>query len=1014
MSLLAPAFMQAEQLPVRTYTTVDGLARNAVTKIVLDSHGFLWFGTTEGLSRFDGYSFTTYGVDQGLPNRQVNDLLETTTGVLWVSTFGGLCRFNPSATGPRFTIYHPGESKEAKEVTALYEDRAHRLWCGTRAGLYRAEHSTDKQLTFKFIDLGLPNETTNDRTIFAITQDRHDAVWASAAHRLYRILSDRRIELYDTRHGLPFNMINDILEDREGRLWISTREGLCRLVNQPDPGRSVVARRYSTTDGLAADWVQLLVESTAGKLWAATIGGLSEFVPGQGPNGGRFRSYTQANGLSGNNLWALAEDREGNLWLGSESAGAMKIARNGFTTYTTLDGLANERISSLFEDRSGRLCAATGLLINCFDGRRFDVIRPNYGREIKHTGWGWNQTILQDHTGEWWLPTGVGVFRFPQTARAEQLARKAPKAIYTTGNGLASNDIFRLFEDSHGDIWITTINTRKSWLSRWERSTASFHHYTDADGLPRSPCPTAFSEDAEGALWMGFYEGGLARFREGHFTTFTMADGVPEGFVRQIFRDRAGRLWIATGQGLGRVDDPAAKHPHFVIYRTPQGLSSNAILCVTDDRWGRLYVATGRSVDRFDPNSGGARLGQIKHYTTADGLARGEFNVAFRDRQGALWFGSLQGLSRLEPEHDQPPSPPPVMVTALRIRGEPYRISELGESELRGLKLQPQQNQIQIDFVGLGFGPGELLRYQYELEGADLDWSTPTEQRIVNYASLAPGTYRFLVRAINADGVSSPKPASVEFTVVPPVWQRWWFRLLTLVLCASIVYAVYRYRVAQLLELERVRTRIATDLHDDIGSSLSQIAILSEVLSRRMGDDDGRFTEPLSQIAGASREMVASMSDIVWAINPHHDHLRDLAQRMRRFASDVFTARKIDFDFRAPGTGQDVKLGADMRRQIFLIFKESVNNMLRHSGCSRAEIQFLVEHDWLVMRLTDNGKGFDPCDAIHGQGLTNMRRRANNLGGEVTFTSAPDQGTNVTLRVPLGRLSVSRLPKTAI
>ena len=1003
--------VRAEQLPVRPYTMADGLPSNIVNRIVRDSRGFLWFGTGEGLSRFDGYSFTTYGVGEGLPSPVVNDFLETSGGSLWVATERGLCRFHPTGAGPRFTVYYPGESRAARSITALYEDRLHRLWCGTRAGLYRLEETGDKRAaTLHFVDLGMPNETANDRTVSTILQDRRGALWVAAANQIYRVPADGIIERYGVKHGLPLNWIESLLEDRRGRLWAGTREGLYRIVAQPDPRRRVIERRYSIKDGLGDNWVYSLFESSDGRLWAGTVGGLSGLLPKPDEKGRIFQNYTQTNGLSYNILTALAEDGEGSLWLGSEGGGAMKIARSGFTTYTESDGLAGVHIQSLFEDRAGEFYAVSlvrGPVINCFDGRRFHAIRPNYGRRITNFGWGWHQTVLQDHSGEWWLPTGEGLFRFPRAEHADRLVSKAPVAVYDTRDGLPSGDIFRLFEDSHGDLWINAMNTSRTWVTRWERVTGSFHRYTEADGLPRQPSPTAFSEAPQGTLWMGFYMGGVARFRGGRFTTFASADGVPESFVRQLHRDRAGRLWIATTNGLVRVDDPAAEHPSFITYRTAQGLSSDAVLCITEDQWGRIYVGTGRGVDRLEPGPGGAPLGRIQHYTTADGLTRGTLNVAFCDRRGTLWFGSRQGLSRFVPQPDRPRSPPRVLVKALRIRGESYRISELGESDVAQLQLPPQQNQVQIDFVGLGFGPGETLRYQYMLEGADLDWSAPTEQRTVNYASLAPGSYRFLVRAINSAGSVSLKPATIAFNVRPPVWQRWWFRMLALLLLGTIGYAVHRYQVSRLLELERMRTRIATDLHDDIGSSLSQIAILSEVLNRRMSVDDGRFTEPLSQIAGVSRDLVASMSDIVWAINPNHDQLRDLTQRMRRFASDVFTARNIAFGFRGPGAGQDIKLGADIRRQIFLIFKESVNNIVHHSDCTHADIEFALEHDGLVLRLSDNGKGLPPgtCD---GHGLANMQARAKSLGGQVAVASETGQGTNITLRVPLGRLGASR------
>jgi len=333
------------------------------------------------------------------------------------------------------------------------------------------------------------------------------------------------------------------------------------------------------------------------------------------------------------------------------------------------------------------------------------------------------------------------------------------------------------------------------------------------------------------------------------------------------------------------------------------------------------------------------------------------------------------------------------------IGGTQYPISGLGESQISGPALSPGQNFIQLDFVGLGFGAGEKLRYQYRLEGGGNDWSAAAENRSVHYASLSPGRYRFLVRALNAQGLGSAQPAAVSFTVLPPLWMRWWFAMPVGTALAMLLYAAHRYRLGRLIELERVRTRIASDLHDDIGASLSQISILSEVARRRAGDVDG-LEKPLADIAGASRELLASMGDIVWSVNPQRDRLRDLLQRMRRFATDVFTARNIEFQFHAPETELEGKLDPDMRRQVFLIFKESVNNIVRHSDCRQVEIEFAVEKSGLMLSVRDDGKGFDATQAPTGNGLASMRQRAASLNGSLEITMDGDQGTRVTLRVP--------------
>jgi len=247
----------------------------------------------------------------------------------------------------------------------------------------------------------------------------------------------------------------------------------------------------------------------------------------------------------------------------------------------------------------------------------------------------------------------------------------------------------------------------------------------------------------------------------------------------------------------------------------------------------------------------------------------------------------------------------------------------------------------------------------------------------------------------------SPDAATFQFRILPPVWQRWWFLSAAVLLISLIAYSVHRQRVARSVELERVRTRIATDLHDDIGANLSLIAMLSEVARGQVRSDDHRLKEWFSTIAATSRDTVDSMSDIVWAVNPKRDHLRDLTRRMRRFADDILGARNISLRFREPDTRLDLKLGADLRREVFLIFKETINNLVRHSQCTEAEVDLQIAHGRLVLRVSDNGRGLGSANADAGTGLTSMRGRASRLGGSFEISSPDETGTIITLNIPL-------------
>ncbi|HEY0101798.1 MAG TPA: two-component regulator propeller domain-containing protein [Pyrinomonadaceae bacterium] len=1034
--LLLAAATRAEQLPVRVYTSADGLGQNRVKRIVRDSRGFLWFCTADGLSRFDGYRFTTYDTSQGLPYPSINDLLETRAGVYWIaSNGGGVFRFNLSGgasggsgaapvnpdaaqTRSRFTVYKLGSTPRMNRPNRLFEDAAGRIWAGTDDGLFVFDGSNGTD-AFQRVELDDGRETNTPIPVWAFTEDDERKLWIATSTGLWRREPDGRISAFPIR---PFikGAVWDVSKDASGRLWVGHSDGLLIFklpaaragvpvdessnlrVRVPQtsspqlllPDEAGEAYAYTTADGLAHEVVRQIHHAADGRIWAGTARGLSLF------GAQSFSNYTSAHGLSDENIRALAEDRDGNLWIGTETGGAIKLARHGLVTYREADGLNGTQVRDIFETRTGVLCVITDNgFINYFDGQRFAAVRPNMPPEIKQL-----MGVVEDARGDWWIGTGLGLYRFSGLRHVSELARARPSH-YTSRNGLSSDAVTRVFEDSRGDIWLGMDSDHV--LARWERAADKFHTYRE--GLPGRSQVLSFAEDRSGAVWAGFREGGAARYRAGRFELFNESSGLTADEILKMYVDEAGRLWFGSNSyGLVRIDDPAAERPAFRIYSTAEGLTSGIIRSIAEDNFRRLYLGTSRSVDRFDPATG-----RIKRYTIADGLAANESQVAYRDRQGALWFGTWNGISRLIPEPERPASPPPVMIDNLQIAGVRHPVSDLGETQIGNLRLSHTQNQVQVDFLGLGFGAGELLRYQYKLEGAagGVDWSAPADARSVTYANLSPGSYRFLVRAVNTDGIVSAVPASVEFQILRPVWLRPWFLLGGALLVGGFVFAVARARLKRLVELERVRTRIATDLHDDIGSSLSQIAILSEVVSQRVPQDNAPVIEPLSLIAGTSREMVDSMSDIVWAINPERDHLSDLTQRMRRFASDILSARDIDFRFRAPAAEKDIRLGADLRREVYLIFKECVNNLVKHSGCTEAEVELRIVNHWIVLRISDDGRGFDPSTSpsggnggngasLGGHGLTSMRRRAVALGGTFEVKSAQGRGTVSTLKVP--------------
>lgn len=992
----------AERLPVKTYTTADGLPRDEVSRIRQDSQGFLWFCTHEGISRFDGVGMTNFTVADGLPDRFVNDFLETQNGTYYIATGKGLARLNPHGLrakqeNPLFTTFLPNNSK-AEKINVLYEDRNKQVWVGTSDGLYKLIE-IDEKIEFENVSLGEPLSTAggaiaepspNTLAISAILEDSHGTFWvATLGGGLFRLASDGNIRRFTNENGLRDNKITDLLEDRQGQLWISLRSdekgGMCLLDTKDliNP----IRKCYTIENGLGSNWVRDILEASDGQIWLATVLGLCRF---QSDNDTSVcKTYSAENDLC-SDIFTIAEDKDGNLWMGA-SCGVKRNARYGFTTYTNRDGLDRDYVNSVFENSAGELFFTTfpdkKRLISHFDGEKFSSLKVPLPDYVNYHGWGWQQTVWQDSKGAWWLPSGFGLFHSPNKTSFQELAHAPLEKMETGAKG---NEIFRVFEDSRGDIWITTTNAANELL-RWERAKNTWHNYTSQVGFSDYRVGSTFVEDRFGNVWIGANsdhgDSALIRYRQGDFKVFSQADGAPSNWIQDLFIDSRGRLWIASdNSGLWRLDAPDSDQFEFVKYTIANGLNSNSTASITEDSFGRIYIGTWRGIDRLN-----VETGQIENFTTADGLPTSLVENSYRDSQNNLWFATRKGLTRFVPEPLRQRQPPNILITGLRVGGEPQNVSILGETTVPALNLRSDQRQIAVDFIGLGASLGENLKYEYRF--GETDW-TPITERTLNFANLTAGDYRFEVRAQTADGIYSQTPATLSFRIAAPLWQRWWFLLGMVILIAGIVYLIYKYRLQRILELEKVRTRIATDLHDDIGANLTRISLLIEVAKHKFENGNGQM---LSSIANIARESVASMNDIVWAIAPEHDSLLDLTRRMRQHAEEVFALRDIDLDFKA--SDADLKLNVGMRRDLLLIFKEAVNNAAKHSACTKVWVDFKIKNSTLKLQIKDNGKGFKNDIESDGQGLRSMMRRAESLGSKLSILV--EGGTTVELEITL-------------
>lgn len=1134
--------VKGERLSFKTYSAADGLASDDVRKIIADSHGFLWFCTVEGLSRFDGYKFKNYTQEQGLPHRNINDLLETAEGDYLVATSNGLSVFNPKGTAYRWNIIEarleqndndpplfktyfidqPDGGNPSRSFFSLAQDGNGNILAATANGLYRILKS-ESEWTFQKVYFEEPE--LNPKEINKLFTDSRKDIWIADAYAIYRLSKNGEIKKINDFGG------NSVFEDRDGKMWIDSGGndvGIRVFEVKEDGSDAVLIKTYTTKDGLEANGFSNAVAHTEdGRIFATSQSKLYEYRPDAPATAPKFK-------LLDNSAVRSATDRNGNVWFITPGRGVSKFSPKSFITFDERDGIPNDLIRSIFSNRSGEIFFTNGSkqLTRRDTNGKFETIVPS---GLLWRNWTHNFLDLQAADGEWWVPSTIGLRRYPKVAEFGDLARTPPKRVYTGADGLFGNGVFALFEDSRKDIWISAWG-KGNTLIRFEQSTEKFHKYTTEDGLPRDNGAITFGEDAAGNVWIGFYLGDLFRYKDGKFRKFSDADGIPKGIISQMLSDKKGRFWLASdNRGLFRTDDPDHETPNFVNFSVYEGLSSNRALCVTEDSFGRIYVGTGRGINRIEPE-----LPRVKVFTQADGLPGNIVSECHKSSDGKLWFSSNNSLIQFEPEADPPAKPPPIFIDSLSANGSVRNISELGETEIKDLEFGSDERQIQIGFFAISLDKGETLRYQYKLEGQD--WSLPNEERTVSF-NLSSGSYNFQVKAVNSDGIVSERPATISFKISPPFWRTWWFLLSAFLLAGGAVLVLDRYRVSKtrqvesalddvkesenrfrtladtasdailtideentiifvnqgiekvfgyapndligqkltilipegtsgrnkisreesaltginkggkeiplevsfgeferdgkiystaiardiserrraetelrnareekFLELEKVRTRIATDLHDDIGSSLTQIAVLTEVARGQASSIQAEnLTTPLDRIKNVSKELVAVMSDIVWAINPQKDFLHDLVQRMRRFASDVFTGRGIKFEFTAPEIEADLQLGANIRREVFAIFKESVNNAVKYSDCTAAAAKFRIERNRLFLEISDNGKGFETKEVLSpdfrpefgGNGLINMRRRAEELGGICEILSEIGKGTTVKVSVPL-------------
>lgn len=969
----------AEQLPLKAYTVADALASNSVYHIHQDRKGFIWFATGEGLSRFDGYNFQNFDESDGLPPAAIRFITEDEKGVLWAGTFQGLARFHDLAS------FELGEKKEKKFISfkiaegdALVQkvrNQVNRilfhpdgsLWCLTDYGLYKAGNPDASELKFEAI---IERDTAFSSGAF---RDENGSLWFGVGDELFEIRAAEIINRGSVGIPFPKNLITGITRDRQGRLLVSDIKDLFEFIPPADAEQKGEFRKiFSVKTGSR---LNDFLTDPSGAIWIGTDDGLTKM------SDDKVSEFRNLGSTPIKAVTALANDRNGSLW--------MSLFNNGVRV------LENESVINVIPKREDSL--GVGDVIENADGKIWAMLVNFVPAVIEN-----NELVERKFDSP--LPASPSAWfgrdeqGWSYAAQNQGLRIKSPKLRLKNGQILDVERYIdgkeaRFFEDEQGILWIAKAD--KKIYRGTPSANGSYAFESFPVEAPFSFFGSRMISDGAGGLWLGnplF----LGRLSNGEYLPVQVSEGLPERNPRSVFRDGRGWLWIGhRNKGVSVTKEPAADNPFFTNYsKTNSPLTSNAIRSITEDEMGRMYFATDNGVNRLDLTTN-----EWKHFSSKTGLAGDLVFGVYKDSKNFIWASTEGGLSRIDMRLEKHRAElPPIYLTDINISGKDLSLPETGLSEVPNIELEAAKNNLTIGFVAPNFR-GEDLSYQYRLEGTGDDWSKPGKERSVSFSNLSSGSYRFAVRVIDQNGLTGRTPAIFEFQILPPIWRRWWFIAGIAALLALAAYRLYRYRVARLLEIERTRTRIATDLHDDIGTNLSKISLLSEIVRMQLADDNEERSRMLQVIGETSRESVGAMSDIVWAINPKKDSLADMTRRMRQHAEEVFLEKGVNLRFNPPADGKDIKLPMETRRELYLIFKEAVTNAAKHSGCKNLEIDFDVRHHELFLCVNDDGKGFDVDHNGNGNGLHNLHARARRIDAKIEIESQNGIGTSVTVRL---------------
>jgi ligand-binding sensor domain-containing protein/signal transduction histidine kinase len=816
------------------FNTDNGLASDDILCLMVDKTGNLWFGTTNGVSKYDGKSFANFTTDQGLINNGVLAITEDSSGNLWFATNVGVSKYD----GKAFSNFTTDQGLANNDVWDIEVDKAGNLWFATGGGVSKYDGKS-------FTHLTTANGLLSNR-VSSIIEDRAGNLWFATGGGVSKY-DGKSFTHLSTANGLLSNRVWSIMEDRAGNLWFGTTAGLSKY-----DGNTFT--NFTTAHGLPGNNVWRVFEDRTGNLWFGTLSnGVSKY------DGKSFTNFTTEQGLVNNQVMSIAEDEKGNIWFSTLGDGVCRYDGEAFIIFTTEQGLANSVVHSITEDKTGNLWFGTsGNGVSKYDGKSLPAGQAGFTNFTTAQGLVHNAIngITEDKDGNLWFGTQEGLSKYNGKSITN----------LTTAQGLPDNFIKGITEDKDGNLWIYT----SKGLSKYNGK--SFTNFTTAQGLAHNFI-LGVTEDKDGNLWFGTQEG-LSKYNGKSITNFTTAQGLPHNRVLSITEDKTGNLWLGTPEGLSVMRTGSKQLiQNFTIV---DGLPDKYVHKVFQMPDGKMGVATKSGIIFFKVSEDFSTLTDIELFdANADYPVKnlnGSTNSVYLDSKGTIWAGTRsekRGLVRFDyaalRKHTAPPT---LVIQSIKVKDEPinwYHLLTQGERNTKedsatallqeylaygktlsttesdsilkrfgnirfdgisrfnplpeNLVLPYKHNQVGFEFVAIETDRPQLVKYQYMLEGYDKKWSAVTSKSYANFGNISEGKYTFKVKAQGSNGVWS-EPITYAFKVLPPWYRSWWAYMLYIVLFASGIFLFIRWRTKALqkekIQLEEKVTLRTTELNQSL------------------------------------------------------------------------------------------------------------------------------------------------------------------------------------------------------